>query len=570
MRIAGLTLALLGVRPGASAAFPFLDAANQDQVPQGTELSGPEAEDLAHQLQLVNGLSAPLGGGWTILPRINVQEELTDNVLQAHSPREADLISYVAPGIGIAGDLPRITLTLDYSPTLTLYTRHGDLNSLTQQLNAVGLVTLVPDFAYLDVRATSGVQNQYGAIGGIGMLGSSATATAATSIPILNGNAYGLNRSNEAQTTSLALSPYILDTIQDVGNVKLGYSLGLSYSDTLNGFIQPPFPTGGSGAQTLVSHEGFASFDTADNLGRFQDTVTLDATASQTTASAGFIDLTGAAGPQNTNSTSSRATVSDRVSFAVSRSLIVFASGGHEDVTYSGYGIRPVHDLTWSLGGTLAPGPDRSLTVSYGHQDGYNSLSINGYYAVTARTVLTASYGSSLGTQLETVQSQLSLAAAAPNGGLVNAVTGGPLFASANSLPLADGVFRTTTLSLAGTTTYDRDIVSLGLNSSKQTNQGAGGNLNATSTGVTISWVHQVRPDTTFSAAASYSWQDQGGGYRFNPGNSRSAVLSLAYTYQISATAAASIRYSFLDQQSAVIADSLYQNILILGISKTF
>jgi hypothetical protein len=569
LRTIGIAVTFAAMWPRGAAAFPFLDVTNQDQVPQGTPLTGAESEDLAHQLQLVNGLSAPLGGGWTILPRINVQEELTDNVLQVHSPREADFISYVAPGIGIAGDLPRITVTLDYSPTLTLYTQHGDLNSVTQQLNAVGLVTLVPDLAYLDVRAVSGVQNQYGVVDGAGTLGSSATATASTSVPVLNGNTYGLNRNNEVQTTSFGLSPYLLDSIRNIGSLKAGYSLGLSYSDTPSGFVQPPFPTGGTGAQTLISNEGYAGFDTGDNLGRFQDAVTLDAATSQTTTNNSFIDLAGTA-QRSGNSTSSRDTVSDRISFAVSRSLVVFVSGGHEDITYSGLGVRPIHDLTWSVGGTLAPNPSSSLTVSYGHQDGYNALTVNGYYAVTARTTITASYGSTLGTQLETIQTQLNLAAPAPNGGLVNAANGGPLFVSTNGLPLADGVFRTTTLSLASTTIYDRDIINLGFTSSKQTTEGAGNNLNATSTTATVAWVHQMSPDTTFSAAASYSWQDQGSGYRYNPGNSRAVVLSLAYAHQISATAAATIRYSVLDQQSAAPAASLYQNILILGISKTF
>ena len=111
---------------------------HEGQVPPGTELAAPDAQDLQHQLQLVNGLSAPLGGGWTIIPRIDLQEELTDNVLQAHSPRRLDLATLVSPGIAIAGDTPRVRLTFDFAPTLSLYARTGNLNSLTEQMSGIG------------------------------------------------------------------------------------------------------------------------------------------------------------------------------------------------------------------------------------------------------------------------------------------------------------------------------------------------------------------------------------------------------------------------------------------------
>ena len=143
----GLAAVLLLVRTGGAAAFPFLDSTSDSSVPQGTELASPDAQDLRNQLQLVNGLGAPAGGGWTIVPRIDWQEMLTDNALQANSPRQADVVTFLSPGISIAGDMPRVQLTFDYAPTLALYARTTDLNSLTQQMNGLGTVTLVPDLA---------------------------------------------------------------------------------------------------------------------------------------------------------------------------------------------------------------------------------------------------------------------------------------------------------------------------------------------------------------------------------------------------------------------------------------
>ena len=83
-----------------------------------------------------------------------------------------------------------LQLTLSYAPTLALYARTGSLNALTQQLNGLATVTLVPDLAYVDVRALSGVHSLYGGLGGIGALGApaGAGATAQTAIPVLAGN----------------------------------------------------------------------------------------------------------------------------------------------------------------------------------------------------------------------------------------------------------------------------------------------------------------------------------------------------------------------------------------------
>jgi uncharacterized protein (PEP-CTERM system associated) len=285
--------------------------------------------------------------------------------------------------------------------------------------------------------------------------------------------------------------------------------------------------------------------------------------------------------------------LTDTISYAVSRSLVLFATGGHEDIVYSNQvlsGTNPtigangaivpnytfanvpgtsVHDMIWSLGGTWTPNPDSSLTLSYGHQNGFNSLSANGYYQATARTMLNVSYGSTLGTQLEYVQNQLNLAANNGSGTLVNGQTGGGLFGATNALAAQDGVFRTDTLAVGSTTSLDRDIITFGLLFAKQTTSGAGSS-SGTSKGGSASWLHQMQPDMTFSASIAYSAQDQAAVFGINSNTSTSLVASLAWQYQISDTVSVNLRYSYLQRQSGTAALDMYQNLLILGISKTF
>jgi uncharacterized protein (PEP-CTERM system associated) len=597
LRVTGVAVALGLLRAADAAAFPLIDPTNQDQVPQGTELAAPDAQDLQHQLQIVNGLAAPPGGGWTFVPRIDVQELLTDNVEQQHSARQADLVSYFAPGFSLVGDLPRLQMSLSYAPTLSIYARTGSLDSLSNQLNGQATLTLVPDLAYVDVRALSGVHNLYGGLGGIGTIGApaGAGATAQTAIPTLAGNTQGLNKNNEVETTSFSISPYLLHNFGDWGTGKIGYSLGVTRSDTPSGFASVPLPTGGTNGQTLLSNEEIAHFATGDILEFLKNTFDLDMLQGQTTVDTAGTTVGGGIPAPFSTSTSSRIIATDTVSYALTHSLVVFVSGGHEDITYSNQTISSatatvgangavlptytyrsvpgtsIHDLTWSFGGTWTPRPDSSLTVSYGHNDGFDSFSVNGRYQATARTLLTASYGSTLGTQLEYLQNQLNLAATNGTGGLVNGQTGGTLFGPTNALAVQDGLFRTDSLTVGSSTTLDRDIISFNLLLTKQTNSQAT-STTGTSKSFSAAWLHQMRPDMTVSGTISLAIQDQmvGAFSGVSPGYSTSVVAGLAWQYQLSDTLSASVRYSFLEQQSPTAVYSFFQNMLILGISKTF
>jgi hypothetical protein len=490
--------------------------------------------------------------------------------------------------------------------TLSLYTETSALNSLTQDLNGLATVTLAPETLYVDLRALSGVHNVYGGLGGAGALGTpaGAGATAQTAIPTLGGNALGLTRNNEVQTTSFSISPYLLQDFGEWGSGKLGYSFSATRSATLSGFASPPIPSGGSNGQTLISNEETAHFVTGQIMQFLQNSIDVDVLTGTTTTDGNGAIVPGVAviNPNGTvsglsappgQSTSSRVIVTDTISYAVSRSLVLFASGGHEDIVYSNQvlsGVNPtigangapvpnfvftnvpgtsVHDLTWSFGGTWTPSPDSSLTLSYGHQNGFSSFTANGYYQATARTLLNVSYGSTLGTQLEFVQNQLNLAANNGSGTLVNGQTGGALFGANNALAFQDGVFRTDSLTVGSTTALDRDIISVSLLFAKQTTSGVNSS-SGTSKGGTVSWLHQMQPDMTVSASIAYSSQDQVAFSGINSNSNSSLVASLAWQYQISDTVSVNLRYSYLERQSGTAALDMYQNMLILGISKTF
>jgi len=207
--IMGGFLTLFLSQIGTALAYPTVDPTNQDTLlpptaPQGTELPETDINGLQNQLRLTNPAAVPNANVWTIIPRVTVQQLFTDNVFEAESPRRADAITVISPGISALADTARLKLNLDYQPDVLLHAIDGPLNAMTQHLTATGLVTIVPDLAFIDLRALSGVQSTSGALGTTGNLGGG-YAGPQYSTP----GQTGTNPRNEVQTSSVGISPYL-------------------------------------------------------------------------------------------------------------------------------------------------------------------------------------------------------------------------------------------------------------------------------------------------------------------------------------------------------------------------
>jgi uncharacterized protein (PEP-CTERM system associated) len=566
----GLAAAIFGFPAADALAFPLIDPSNQTTVPTGTELSTPDVQDLQHQLQLVNGPIVAPPGGWAFQPRIDAQELITDNIFQAHSPRQWDAVTYFAPGFTLAGDLPKLQLYFQFQPTLQMHVEAGSLNSLTQQYSGTALATLVDDLAYLDVRAISGVNSVYGGLGGIGGVGANAVAgTSAANVSGLGNNNFNLNKNNQVQNSSLSISPYLLRRLGDYGNVKLGYSFNLSHSEALTGFLASPFPSGGTNQQTFISNEILAHYDTGDMFAQLQYSFDADLSQGQTTTGSQFYQTVAGVNPTGPNNyTSYNNYVTNRVSYQINPTIQVFVTGGYEYVRYTNQTYQTNNGPTWSVGTTLTPGPDALLTLSYGYNNGYYQFNGSGYYNITARTSVNASYYSSQGTQLQYLQNQLGLASG-PN--LVNGQNGGQLFVNTNLLGPQNGVFRFDTFQIGAQTIMNRDIISANLSITKSSQQGINAAPPSNGSSFNVQWVHELNQDMTLTTAAAYNTLSQSAVLStINPGNSHAYIFSTALQYQLSPTLGASLRYSFFDRISEVSSNSIYQNLIVLGVSKTF
>jgi uncharacterized protein (PEP-CTERM system associated) len=558
--------AALSFLAGPALAFPSVDATNQGYNAATSALSAPDARDLTHQLQISNGLpAAGTDRGWIIRPRLTVEEALTDNVLQVHSPMRWDLTTAISPGISIAGQTPRAVVHLDYAPVLIVNARTGSQNALNQQLNATASIMAIEEFAFIDIRALSGVQSLRGAAGAGGTIGASGGGgfTAGSATGTGGGALTGNSQQTTVQTASIGISPYLVKRFGDIGTARIGYSLNLSQSSPVTGIQLAPFPTGAA-TQRFMTSEWTAQFRTGNFLNDFQDTINLDFSQSN---GSGQNNLLGSITTGNNSLTSNRQIISNDLSYAVSHKLKVTVSIGHEKIVYSGSNIKPIDDVTWSFGTTYTPNAHSEITISYGHQLGAQSLSFLGHVRVTPRTTISASYSDTLGTQLENLQNQLNQGVVGANGSFVNAQTGGQLFGSTNATPPQSGVFRFKTLTATATTQLNRDTISLTLNASSQTSAGgtASSQPSSQSNGVILQWTHELRPDMRLSTSASFNTLS--GGFT---GSSRSIAFNTGLIYNLTESVSASARYSFFKSTSPNTLFDLYEDIFVLGVTKQF
>jgi uncharacterized protein (PEP-CTERM system associated) len=153
-----------------------------------------------------DGVSAPAGEGkraWSIVPRITLQETITDNVAPGQPRKESDQITEVSPGVRVEANTKRLKLDLDYA-LRELYYAQGSRSKDTQNsLNALGKFEAIENLLFVDMTGIIARQN-------ISAFGAQST-----------GN-YNVNPNN-TETRSFRLSPYLRGRLGSAADYELRY-----------------------------------------------------------------------------------------------------------------------------------------------------------------------------------------------------------------------------------------------------------------------------------------------------------------------------------------------------------
>jgi uncharacterized protein (PEP-CTERM system associated) len=476
---------------------------------------------------------------WTLLPSIGVSEAFDDGVPLGNGRSATDFITQITPSLAITADTQRLTGTLTYAPTVNIYAIHGDQNYIAHNLRAQATATFVPDLLYVDLQGFAAEQS-------LGNQGSG----------VSNG------QNNSLQSTDFSIKPYLLHRFGDIGVGKLDYTLDRSaYTSGMAGFNT-----------TTLSNTEHGSFITGEILGRYNESV--DASATQFTGTSGA--LNGA----------HRESLTNQLSYALSRDLTLIGSIGYEDIVYP-QASKPfvINDITWSGGFSYTPSPRTSVQLSYGRQQGGNSASLKSTYAPTARTLITATYSQVVGTDLEGLQ----------NGGLNQVSVNNPTFNTAQgpvtllgtytfNVPQAIPVYRTTNALLSGILLEDLDTYTVTVTrterqvlSGGQVQIGTTGQVGnaASSSGYSgsLGWARTIDDGLGTNASVTYGYNTQP--YTTIAGTSAGnaqtyLTFNVGVTYALSETLSTSAQYTRSMTHGNDFGYAPTRDIFIVSLTKNF
>ncbi len=527
-------IGMSGIAPRAAQATEADIAALAPTVTDGQ----PDLRALAGGL--LDG-STPEDRAFTLQPALGVRELLTDNVYEARSPRVADLVTSILPELMLSGRTPLAQANISYAPDIQLYAKTSQQDQVVQQFNGQAQLTAVPQTLFLSLRGTGDQQSTIGSYGPGGL-------------PY-----YG--EQNRTDVVALQASPYLQHRFGGDGTLQAGYVFNYSSQNTSQDdtAAEPAdfLFSQDLGNSVTRSNEGYASFTTGENFGRFTDTARLDITR---------YDGSG----DSVLNRAHRSTAIDDFGYGVSRAVALIGSAGYEDIAYSGLPPIRIRDAVWSAGIRLTPNQASNLTAKYGHKDGFDSLTLASSYAVTARLRVFATYSEGLTSGQEEIQDNLDQSSVDQFGNTVSTATGAPTLVSDQLLSLQNDLYRVQRLSASAVSTYARDVFSLTVeqeNRNEIASASYAPGYSDRGTSIDLSWSHDVTRKLTVTTTLRYSDTRT---ETVPVSKYKTAGLDLDTGYAISPSLTASFSYFIRNVSADTAGQSSLQNAILVGLRQSF
>ncbi len=523
----------------------------------------PRMGDLRPQLESFLNPAAPIAARPTYLiqPSIDGQVGVTDNALRQAAPRRADVFTVISPSIAVSGDTRLLQVNLAYSPQAVIYANTSSQNQVYQYFNGQALATIVPNAVFVDVR---------GAI-------TESSLTSGFNQP----QTQSLNRNDTVQTTTFEVSPYVQHRFGGLGTGELRYTIARTLQDTqgnqsnnpgtnLN-FGQPGY--GGLGNLTTQTESG--TFTSGEDLGRFNDQFT--ASATQYAGSGSYVGAY-------------RNEIQNEFGFAINRAVTALAGIGYQDLFYNGTPGYRLNAGTYNVGARYEPSPDAQFTIIYGRHDGGSQVEFDGAFSPTARTRFVTSYTTGITTDLQQSQNLLNSTTVGPGGRVTANGTGAPVLTNGFN-GVQDGVYRLNRFSASLSFLQERDSYALSVSNEVRTsltntptllgNGVVPAGTNTNTTFGTLSWQHDLSPNTSLSTTGQYGITTNTGQFvGTGSQNTRTIQLIASLNRVFTETLSGTLRYSYTNQTGNNVnqfnsitgfnTGSYSENVLLLGVHKSF
>lgn len=476
----------------------------------------------AAAIALLSGFAIAIAAEWRITPRIDAEVAYTDNVeLAPRGLEESDVITTVSPGISVRGDGGRVHLNFDYNPQVLVYADDSDRNDFRHRLLGSGEIELLERILFLEADAS--VSQQF----------------------IDNRDAVGgsnLNASNNLRTVqTYGIGPVLRNQFGPYAQSEVRYRLDYVNPETAS----VADTTTNSLSALLSSGSYFSVFGWSLSY--------VDSRTERSGSATAFDGVD-----------SDRQTARADVSYAVSTAFSVLAGAGYEDINDATL-TRSADGLIWDVGFLYRPSRHASLRVTVGERYNDPNINVQASYMMGQRTYLTASYDQTIETSQSLLSGNLSRLSLSPTGELIDSATGAVFLPGDPALGLDSSAFRRDRFSLGVNSSYGRN--KYGLSAYHEEREFELANQNETVFGGQFNWSRRLSPHTDIDVNLGYRHS------KFDDATDRKDDfydVNIGVTQQLSETLDARLRVGHTTRNSNQNQSDLRQNLVVLGIGKTF
>ncbi|MEX2615425.1 MAG: TIGR03016 family PEP-CTERM system-associated outer membrane protein [Alphaproteobacteria bacterium] len=468
----------------------------------------------------VGAVNMPAAGAeWTITPQVAVEQSVTDNARSTSTDEKADLISTASAGISVDGIGRHLQLSFDYSISQDKFWDNSDLDGFRQSMLGAGRMSVYEDYVFLDTRASLSQQS--------------------------------LQRNGGEAATDRTIGTNDQTTI-------LNYSITPNYAYRYGNWAESDVRISYNQIQFLESDVGSAAVQPEDSRTISFETLV----RSGPNFSRNAWQLIG-----NTNFTddnSDRDLLEFSNEYAWTRHFSLLGRVGREVIENAGINADDSATIFWRGGARLTPGPRSSIRVEYGRRFDEPVFSGDAIYRFSSRTTVLATYEVTVQTDRERLTQNLNNLVLNNENVLVDPITGLPGSPNSSEFDFEEQATKEERFTIALNGARGRNT--FGLNSSvatrtelaadtEETIVTFGGNIN-----------RRIWPDLTGGIVTSYSATTES-----DIGVEDMTVNGgMFLRYSIFEDVTGTLQYNFLYRDSDVDTNDLRENVISVGLSKTF
>lgn len=476
------------------------------------------------------GLEPRLIKEWSITPSIEVQQGFTDNARHERpSQQKSDFFAVVTPGVQIIHLGDRLNFNLDYAVSRYQYYDVESESSFRHNFREIGTLEILRDSVFFDLRSSV----------------SRIDLTPAGEISALPST----DSSNQATVINVTASPYW--RINFGGWVQSELRYGLQYTHFSRG-----------GLQDTRTNRLTERLTSGHEFTRFLWGLTLDASETDRSDPNGGSARTRSFVGRNSDSSTRLAALNTE--YVINQYISALADVGYDRINDNT--LDDEIDSPFGDGGfAIRPGPRTSLRLVYGRRYEREYWNGQAQYLFGAKSRAIVTYTQTVQTSASVLDENLSYLGADEFGNLIDRRNAERLQIYDTNFNLTNNAFRRNRLDGRIQTALGRNTISLtGFDERRETDAI---DTIQRSRGGAINFLRPITPVTRISSTLRYS------NINYDTRDDRKDdIYSASFTlaHDLTETLTGTLSYTHLNRDSTESRSDLRENVVLIGLRKTF